>query len=222
MLSAQIKNAVPYTTKPGDTLWGITERFYGNEDLWSLLGQANRISDPNGLGQVELILPRELEGAKIKFDRLDVPAHRFKARSIPPRRIQTLLYEVVLAWGGELWVVPVGRRTDRKAATELMDQLLSDVTVEIFPDRLHALVSCELIRQGQGQGLDWRMDDVRNVENGLIFERKPKEFSVRVDDWLIDGTLGRLGGTRNRANGDAQSETLGIAAASANDIASHL
>jgi len=215
MLSAQLKNAVPYSTKPGDTLWGISERFYGNEDLWSLLGQANRISDPNGLGQVDLILPRDLEGTKIKFDRLDVPVHRFKTRNIPPRRINTLLFEVVLAWGGELWIVPVGRQTDRKAAKDLLDQLVSDLTVEIFPDRLHALVSCELTRHGQDQGLDWRMDDVRNVESGLIFERRPKEFSVKIDDWIIDGTLGCLGGTRKRQTVEPDSRTLIAAATNA-------
>ena len=145
-----------------------------------------------------------------------MPAHRFKIRNIPPRRINTLLYEVVLAWGGELWVVPVGRQTDRKAAKDFLDQLVGDLTVEIFPDRLHALVSCELIRQGQEQGLDWRMDDVRTVESGLIFERRPKEFSAKIDEWIIDGTLGCLGGTRKRQTAGPANNTLIAASPNAN------
>jgi hypothetical protein len=52
-LDALVKPATPaarsYTVQPGDTLYGISERYWGNGKYWPALYQANRskISDPN-------------------------------------------------------------------------------------------------------------------------------------------------------------------------------
>lgn len=47
-----------YTVRPGDTLWGICERFYGRGELYQDLARENRLADPRLLipGQ-ELFLP---------------------------------------------------------------------------------------------------------------------------------------------------------------------
>ena len=62
-LDAVVKAATPaarsYTVQPGDTLYGISERYWGNGKYWPALYQANRskISDPNLIyaGQVVTI-----------------------------------------------------------------------------------------------------------------------------------------------------------------------
>jgi LysM repeat protein len=62
-LDALVKPATPaarsYTVQPGDTLYGISERYWGNGKYWPALYQANRskISDPNLIyaGQVVTI-----------------------------------------------------------------------------------------------------------------------------------------------------------------------
>jgi LysM repeat protein len=62
-LDAVVKSATPaarsYTVQPGDTLYGISERYWGNGKYWPALYQANRstISDPNLIyaGQVVTI-----------------------------------------------------------------------------------------------------------------------------------------------------------------------
>jgi len=62
-LDAVVKPATPaarsYTVQPGDTLYGISERYWGNGKYWPALYQANRskISDPNLIyaGQVVTI-----------------------------------------------------------------------------------------------------------------------------------------------------------------------
>jgi LysM repeat protein len=62
-LDAVVKAAVPaartYTVQPGDTLYGISQRYWGNGKYWPALYQANRskISDPNLIyvGQVVTI-----------------------------------------------------------------------------------------------------------------------------------------------------------------------
>jgi LysM repeat protein len=52
-LDAVVKSATPaartYTVQPGDTLYGISQRYWGNGKYWPALYQANRskISDPN-------------------------------------------------------------------------------------------------------------------------------------------------------------------------------
>ena len=62
-LDAVVKPATPaarsYTVQPGDTLYGISQRYWGNGEYWPALYQANRskISDPNLIyaGQVVTI-----------------------------------------------------------------------------------------------------------------------------------------------------------------------
>ena len=62
-LDALVKPATPaarsYTVQPGDTLYGISQRYWGNGKYWPALYQANRskISDPNLIyaGQVVTI-----------------------------------------------------------------------------------------------------------------------------------------------------------------------
>jgi hypothetical protein len=62
-LDAVVKPATPaarsYTVQPGDTLYGISQRYWGNGNYWPALYQANRskISDPNLIyaGQVVTI-----------------------------------------------------------------------------------------------------------------------------------------------------------------------
>jgi hypothetical protein len=62
-LDAVVKPATPaarsYTVQPGDTLYGISHRYWGNGNYWPALYQANRskISDPNLIyaGQVVTI-----------------------------------------------------------------------------------------------------------------------------------------------------------------------
>jgi hypothetical protein len=62
-LDAVVKSATPaarsYTVQPGDTLYGISQRYWGNGNYWPALYQANRskISDPNLIyaGQVVTI-----------------------------------------------------------------------------------------------------------------------------------------------------------------------
>jgi LysM repeat protein len=62
-LDAFVKTATPaarsYTVQPGDTLYGISQRYWGNGNYWPALYQANRskISDPNLIyaGQVVTI-----------------------------------------------------------------------------------------------------------------------------------------------------------------------
>jgi LysM repeat protein len=62
-LDAVVKPATPaargYTVQPGDTLYGISQRYWGNGKYWPALYQANRskISDPNLIyaGQVVTI-----------------------------------------------------------------------------------------------------------------------------------------------------------------------
>jgi hypothetical protein len=62
-LDAVVKSATPaarsYTVQPGDTLYGISHRYWGNGNYWPALYQANRskISDPNLIyaGQVVTI-----------------------------------------------------------------------------------------------------------------------------------------------------------------------
>src|SRR6202161_255255 len=62
-LDAVVKPATPaarsYTVQPGDTLYGIAQRYWGNGKYWPALYQANRskISDPNLIyaGQVVTI-----------------------------------------------------------------------------------------------------------------------------------------------------------------------
>ena len=62
-LDAVVKSATPaarsHTVQPGDTLYGISERYWGNGKYWPALYQANRskISDPNLIyaGQVVTI-----------------------------------------------------------------------------------------------------------------------------------------------------------------------
>ena len=62
-LDAFVKPATPaarsYTVQPGDTLYGISQRYWGNGEYWPALYQANRskISDPNLIyaGQVVTI-----------------------------------------------------------------------------------------------------------------------------------------------------------------------
>jgi Tfp pilus assembly protein FimV len=62
-LDAVVKSSVPaartYTVQPGDTLYGISQRYWGNGKYWPALYQANRskISDPNLIyvGQVVTI-----------------------------------------------------------------------------------------------------------------------------------------------------------------------
>ena len=62
-LDAFVKPATPaarsYTVQPGDTLYGISQRYWGNGEYWPALYQANRskISNPNLIyaGQVVTI-----------------------------------------------------------------------------------------------------------------------------------------------------------------------
>src|SRR6202044_2800635 len=62
-LDAVVHSATPaarsYTVQPGDTLYGISQRYWGNGKYWPALYQANRskISDPNLIyaGQVVTI-----------------------------------------------------------------------------------------------------------------------------------------------------------------------
>ncbi|MEW6262150.1 MAG: LysM domain-containing protein [Thermodesulfobacteriota bacterium] len=53
-----------YTVKPGDTLWGLAQRFYGNQYLWPKLWEMNRdkLANPNRLsvGDVLVIFPLDL------------------------------------------------------------------------------------------------------------------------------------------------------------------
>lgn len=54
-----------YTVQKGDTLWGISERFYGSGNEWNRIHQANRdlIQDPDLIQPGwELTIPESKEG----------------------------------------------------------------------------------------------------------------------------------------------------------------
>ncbi len=57
-----------YVVRPGDTLWGISERFYGNPLLWPRLWELNSfIDNPN------VILPGQVLSLKPKYERPGIP-----------------------------------------------------------------------------------------------------------------------------------------------------
>lgn len=55
---ASSTSATKYTVTPGDTLWELATRFYGNGNLWNIIYEANRQvigSDPNTLRVGEVL-----------------------------------------------------------------------------------------------------------------------------------------------------------------------
>ena len=62
-LVAAAQETKTYTVQPGDTLWSISERFYGDRELWPLLWEMNRYNTTNphqiSVGDVLTIYPLE-------------------------------------------------------------------------------------------------------------------------------------------------------------------
>lgn len=56
-----------YVVKRGDTLWGISKRFYGRGDFYHTIARDNNIKNPNLIypGQA-LVIPKEVQIERIR------------------------------------------------------------------------------------------------------------------------------------------------------------
>lgn len=84
-------SAKTYTVEPGDSLWSVSERFYGRGDNWQRLAAANpHITNPN------LIVPGMV---------LTIPAARDLPGAVGLPASAALAGQIASVWDGEKWTL---------------------------------------------------------------------------------------------------------------------